>query len=246
MISTNYDTIAAQYKQAKQQPWRMHIEHFTLFELLGDLHGKTVLDLACGEGFFTRFIKQAGASRVVGVDLSREMIHLAQAEESRRPLGIEYQVHDAESLDRHEQFDVVVAAYLLNYAQTRDQLRRMCETCARHLRSGCRFVAVNNNPAQPVAAFESMRKYGMIKSANPDLHEGSPITYTIFLNDGRFEIVNYYLSLATHEWALAKAGFREVLWQRPRVSPQGILESGQDYWSTFLEHPPVTFLECTL
>jgi predicted RNA methylase len=70
-MATNYDEIAAEYKRAKQQPWRLHVEHFTLFKLLGDLRGKNVIDLACGEGFFTRSIKWAGAARVVGVDISK-------------------------------------------------------------------------------------------------------------------------------------------------------------------------------
>jgi predicted RNA methylase len=39
--------------------------------LLGDLRGKNVIDLACGEGFFTRSITWAGAARVVGVDISK-------------------------------------------------------------------------------------------------------------------------------------------------------------------------------
>src|SRR5262245_34103085 len=45
-MPTNYDVIAAEYKKSKEQPWRTYIERFTLFELLGDLHGKRVLDLA--------------------------------------------------------------------------------------------------------------------------------------------------------------------------------------------------------
>jgi ubiquinone/menaquinone biosynthesis C-methylase UbiE len=41
-----------------------------------------VLDLACGEGFYTRRIKQRDAARVVGVDVSQPMIELARAEET--------------------------------------------------------------------------------------------------------------------------------------------------------------------
>lgn len=32
-MATNYDEIAAEYKRAKQQLWRLHLEHFTLFKL---------------------------------------------------------------------------------------------------------------------------------------------------------------------------------------------------------------------
>jgi len=158
-METIYDEIATEYKGAKQQPWRLHVEHFTLFKLLGDLRGKSVIDLACGEGFYTRSLKRSG----VGVDLSQGMIGLARREEENNPLGIEYLVQDVSQLDIGETFDVVVAAYLLNYAQTSTQLLEMCSAITRHLKPRCRFVTVNNNPNHNVDDFTSTRKYGFIK-----------------------------------------------------------------------------------
>ena len=61
-----YDAIAEQYRDSKRLPFREVIERRTLFELLGDIRGKTVLDLACGDGFYTRLLKQAGARRRYG------------------------------------------------------------------------------------------------------------------------------------------------------------------------------------
>ena len=55
---TDYNLIAEEYKRAKLQPWRTHIESFTLFNLLRDPAGKSVLDLACGEGFHTRVLRR--------------------------------------------------------------------------------------------------------------------------------------------------------------------------------------------
>jgi ubiquinone/menaquinone biosynthesis C-methylase UbiE len=245
-MQTDYDQIAAQYKRAKRQPWRLHIEHFTFFELLGDLRGKSVLDLACGEGYHTRFLKRAGAGRVLGVDQSEGMIRLAREEEAREPLGIEYQVHDAADLQLGESFDLVTAGYLLNYARTRDELLTLCRACARPLRPGGRFVTVNNNPAQPAEAFASTRKYGLTKGATGELREEVPVTCTLYLDEGPLELVNYHLSTVTHEWALHEAGFKTVRWHAPRVSPAGIQEFGADYWSDFLANPPVIFLECSL
>jgi 2-polyprenyl-3-methyl-5-hydroxy-6-metoxy-1,4-benzoquinol methylase len=54
-MSTNYDFISEQYKRAKLQPWRAHVESFTLLGVIGDLTGKKVVDLACGEGFTRAF-----------------------------------------------------------------------------------------------------------------------------------------------------------------------------------------------
>src|SRR4051812_266801 len=95
---TNYDPIAEQYKRSKQQPWRTHIESFTLMELIGDPTGRTFVDVACGEGFYTRMLRQKGASKVTGVDLSQGMIDLAQRQEAQHGLGVEYLVGDARNL----------------------------------------------------------------------------------------------------------------------------------------------------
>src|SRR5437870_1810954 len=89
-MTTNYDPIAEQYKRSKQQPWRAHVEAFTLMTLIGDPAGKAVIDFACGEGFYTRMIRQRGAAKVTGVDLSEKIIKLARASEAEQRLGIDY------------------------------------------------------------------------------------------------------------------------------------------------------------
>lgn len=242
-MQTDYNKIAEEYRRAKHQPWRLHIEYYTFFQLIGDLKGKTVLDLACGEGFYTRLAKQHGAARAVGVDLSEKMIELARTQESERPLGIEYHVHDEKTLDLGERFDVVIAAYLLNYASTREELLDMCRGIARNLKPGCRFISVNNNPDEPAEHFASSRKYGFIKSVAGEVREGTPIDFTFFLEDGTFSITNYHLSKETHEWAFAAASISNVHWHAPQLSPQGEREFGRDFWATFLEQPPVIFIE---
>jgi len=187
-MATDYDLIAHEYRRCKQQPWRMHVEHFTVFELLGDLTGKSVLDLACGEGFLTRFLRLRGAERVIGVDMSAGMIELARQEEARSPLEIEYLVQDARSLDAFDgEFDLVTAGYLLNYARTADELLAMCGVIARSLRPGGRFVSVNNNPAQPADHFAASRKYGFVKETEGALQEGAPVVYRRLSPDGEAE-----------------------------------------------------------
>ncbi|MDZ7699208.1 MAG: class I SAM-dependent methyltransferase [Deltaproteobacteria bacterium] len=110
-MTTNYDPIAEQYGRSKYQPWRTHIETFTLMHLIGDVTGKTVVDLACGEGFYTRMIKNKGAATVVGVDLSGGMIRLARDQEAKQRLGIEYRLGDARTLVLEEQKDLAIAAF---------------------------------------------------------------------------------------------------------------------------------------
>ena len=157
-MTTNYDPIAEQYQRSKLQPWRAHIETFTLLGLLEDLHGKSVLDVACGEGFYTRLLRRRGAERVVGVDISPGMIALARSQEAAAPLGIDYAVGDGKSLSFDEPFDLIFAAYFLNYAHDAQELQTMCASLARCLKPGGRFVTVNCSPHADVYSGRSFRQ----------------------------------------------------------------------------------------
>ncbi len=78
------------------------------FELLGNVDGKILLDLGCGEGYNTRLLARKGA-KVTGVDFSEAMIKLANEEEEKEQLGIEYRVGDAADLKMlaDNTFDIV-------------------------------------------------------------------------------------------------------------------------------------------
>jgi ubiquinone/menaquinone biosynthesis C-methylase UbiE len=244
MATTNYDPIAEQYQRSKQQPWREFVECFTLMKLIGDPQGLDVLDVACGEGFYTRMMRQRGAARVTGVDLSEGMIELARRQELEQQLGIEYLVADARNLDLEDKCDLVIAAYLLNYARTREELQAMCEGIAASLEPGGRFVTVNCNPALAFPTAPSYRKYGFETSVLGDWKEGTPIKWTFYLDEGPFDIENYYLSPAIHEECLRAAGFRAIHWHTPKLSPEALVGYERAYWSNLLDYPPVTFIEC--
>ena len=66
------------------------------------------------------------------------------------------------------------------------------------------------------------------------------------MEDGPFAVENYFLSVGVHEEALRAAGFRDVHWHQPMLSPEGHSAYGRDHWSALLDHPPVIFTECFL
>ena len=174
-MTTDYDPIAEQYQRSKLQSWRACIESYTLMALLGDLSGQTVVDVACGDGYYTRRIRAAGARRVYGVDLSPAMIALGRAQESQHGLGIEYMVGDGRDLQIGAEPDVVAAAYFLNYARDGAELGAMCGSIGRCLRPGGRFVAVNQNPGLDFRTAPSYRKYGFETTVGDGpWGEGSP------------------------------------------------------------------------
>ena len=87
-----------------------------LLAACGDVCGRTVLDLGCGEGYFTRLLASNGA-RVTGVDIAERQIARACRHEGDDPLGIDYRVLDAVEIAEHwprASFDAVTACMSLH------------------------------------------------------------------------------------------------------------------------------------
>lgn len=53
---TDYDAIAHTYRQSKRLPVKQYSEEFTFFQVLGPVRTLAVLDVACGDGYYTRAI----------------------------------------------------------------------------------------------------------------------------------------------------------------------------------------------
>jgi SAM-dependent methyltransferase len=69
--------------------------------------GKSVLDLACGVGYGSAILKEAGAASVLGVDLSNEAIEYARARYAAE--RVEFRVADAATFTPEARFELVVS-----------------------------------------------------------------------------------------------------------------------------------------
>lgn len=97
------------------------IEQPIIMDLLGDVKGKTVLDLGCGFGSLTTYLADSGAKEVVGIDISEKMIEKAKNDNSRE--NVEYYVMAAEHLkELNKKFDIVVSCLALHYIENLDNL----------------------------------------------------------------------------------------------------------------------------
>lgn len=242
---TQYDDIAAQFRQIKDSPVNTYITDYTFFQMIGARdQGKAVLDLACGEGRYCRILKQRGAARVVGVDISAGMINLAKQQETNTPLGIDYLCRDVLALGQIGEFDLVVASFLLNYAQTKEQLVDMCRTVYANLKPGGQFILLNENFNQAPSDFRGYERYGYAKRMAEPYQEGAVITYTMSTGAEELQFEGYYWSKATYQMAFAAAGFTDVQLQALRCSPQGVEAYGQRFWQNFINNPPFIGIIC--
>ena len=125
---------------------------FTNFVLHGEkdytLQGASVLDLGCGGGLFTRWAAAQGASKVVGIDLSEELIAIAckmdEDNDGHHSSGIEYYARDVLDIKTPEygEFDVIMAVHLLCYADNPEKLQRMLQAVSVCLKKGGRCIGV--------------------------------------------------------------------------------------------------------
>jgi ubiquinone/menaquinone biosynthesis C-methylase UbiE len=124
--------------------YRQELNNPGMFELLGDVSGKKILDLGCGEGCNSRIMARKGA-KVVGIDFSKRIIDLAIQYERKRRLYIEYHVLDASNLQifKNETFDIVTSFMAL---QDIEDYRGAVREVNRVLRRHGRFVFVIPHP----------------------------------------------------------------------------------------------------
>lgn len=143
---TAYDAIGKHYQDVKDLPCAV-VEKASVRAVRGSVRGARVLDLACGTGFHARDAARQGAATVLGVDISTSMVDAARAEERRDPLGgMTYRVADVRVPVRLGSFDLVLAVWMLNYADGLTEMTAMFETVAENLAHGGLFVGVTQNP----------------------------------------------------------------------------------------------------
>lgn len=92
--------------------------------MLPALAGKRVVDLGCGFGWASRWMRAEGAASVLGLDLSQNMIARAKADTSDP--AIDYRIADLETLELPEAaFDLVYSALAFHYVADFQRLARM-------------------------------------------------------------------------------------------------------------------------
>jgi SAM-dependent methyltransferase len=151
-----YNRNAQQYADHVRDPadskYHAHYEKPAMYKLLPDLDGKSVISLGCGPGEDSHYLKEAGASRSVGIDISKGQIDIAK----RTYPDCEFLVMDMESLDFPDQFfDFAYSSLALSYVK--DWQNLMAEVY-RILKPGSKFLFSCEHPV--VSAMQLCKKEG--------------------------------------------------------------------------------------
>jgi len=93
-VAQHWDDNADVWTEHVRKGWdtfREHLNNPAFLKLVGNLKGKTVLDVGCGEGYNMRIFARMGAN-ITGIDVSPRMNEHARLAEQKAPLGIRYEL----------------------------------------------------------------------------------------------------------------------------------------------------------
>lgn len=111
------------YQRIRQNPLSANnmIEKPALFSLCPSFIGKKVLDLGCGYGENCLEFIRLGARKVVGIDISKNMIAVANDEiQNDKITFLEMSMSDLSSI--HETFDFIISSLAFHYIEDFDAL----------------------------------------------------------------------------------------------------------------------------
>ncbi|WP_372349574.1 class I SAM-dependent methyltransferase [Streptomyces sp. KL116D] len=244
MSGQQYDEIGEAYEGFKSLPLEQYVVVPSFLGMVGDVRGRSVLDLACGTGFYSRELGRRGATDVLGIDISGEMVAVAQQLERADPLGIDYEVDDVSRLrSLGRQFDVALAVQLLNYAEDVAATERMCRSLHASLKPGGELFALNQSPDFRFDGPPPDR-YGFRTELTGDEAETGPRVRTTALLDPPVSFVANLPRREVYETCLRAAGFSDLTWVPLTVSPAGLAAFGAEHWADFHANPPLEMLRC--
>ena len=252
-VKQQYDEVQSdgRYEEgmARMALYHRHCQDPVIFRALGDIRGKSLLDLACGDGFYTRrFRAECAANPVMGIDLSPRQIERAKATEQRQPLGIDYRVGDVMTLDVERRFDVVTAIHLLHYLENREEIEAVLRGVHQTLSDGGHFVTMIANPEFDLGRHDqsdSKAKFGYYFSAAEPGNGG-----LLRFHPGGFE-KERELTIEFHRWErgfldriAAGVGFTAE-WHDPFISAPGLEQYGAGFFENYLANPQSKLLRLT-
>ena len=217
----------------KADPFRRAL-HFPAVEaVLGDVKGKRILDVGCGDGLFPRLLAQGGAS-VVGYDMSPEKIAEAKAHGDAARLDVTYVAATPHTFSHDGAFDAATSVMVLHYARSVEELAAFFRSASRHLVTGGRFISIVINPS-----FSAFGQDFVVRRFTR-LDGNKILTEFVDPASGRVEMAAeiYQYTRDEYEQAARAGGMKPEEWRQVFATPDAGEHLGAAFWQPCDEHQP--------
>lgn len=245
-MKTSWGNVAGWYDDVVNDPdsYQVQVILPNVVRITAPKKGDRVLDLACGQGFFSHALAAQGAT-VTGIDISPELVSIAKKHAGHTE---EFFVSSADNLSKFKDksFDSVVCVLAIQ------NIERMNETfreVGRILKNGGKFVLVINHPAFRIpgrtawgfdekANVQYRRVDGYMAESRTqiDMHPGKEVKEMTY---------SFHHPLQTYSKMLANSAFvirRIEEWMSHKESEKGPRKSAEDKARN--EIPLFMCLEC--
>jgi len=205
----SWDRFAKDYDKKVSDSGDMYHKNYLnplIFKLLGDIKNKKILDLACGNGYFSRLLADKHAI-VTGVDYSKELISIA-----KNNTKIKFFVGSAENLSflKNNSFDFIICNMSFHDIKN---ISKTIEGCSKLLKKRAKLIFSIPHPVFSLSEFvEEKGKYSRkiihymseLTLDHPFYkglkHYHRPIEYyTKLLFKNKFVISNFYEITTKHD-----------------------------------------------
>ncbi len=239
VVDTSWGTVASWYDshlEKSDDTYHAKVIFPNLLRLLDDVKGKKILDLACGQGVFTRELHSKGAL-VTGTDIAKELLTIAEekGKASKVIPKITYIRTSADDLYmlKDNTFDIVICILAL---QNIENMQKTVKEASRVLTTGGRFIFVLNhpsfrNPRQSAWGYDehTSMQYRRVDEYMSESHVKIDMTPGSKA-DKKFT-VSFHRPLQVYVKALSKAGFTITHleeWISHRTSEKGPKQRAED------------------
>ena len=97
-------------------------------QMAGDVKGKRIIDIGCGDGHYTREILAMGPAFIQGIDANEAAIKMAQ-QKAAGLTNIQFEVMDIYDLPPNKQYDIAVVRGLLHHLyDVKKAIAAICKT----------------------------------------------------------------------------------------------------------------------
>lgn len=207
---TSWEPVAAWYDEMLrgEDTYQSKVVLPNLLRILPATPGKKILDIACGQGFFSKVYAAGGAS-VLGVDISKELIKRAKQNEGE---NLKFEVGNATKIFAPDKsFD---GAILVLALQNIKDMAGVIKEAYRVLVQGGKLVIVLNHPAFRILKASSWQydteqeiqyrridKYGTPFEVEVDMTPGAK------LEEEKVHTVSFHRPIQDYFKAIVNAGF---------------------------------------
>lgn len=204
--------------------------------MLPDLRGRRIVDLGCGFGWFARWARTQGASHVLGLDLSENMLARARAD-THHP-AVEYARADLETLELSAaSFDFAYSSLTFHYIE---DFGRLARTVFRALTPGAHFVFTIEHPIYMASTRPGwMTREDGARTWPVDHYAMEGARTTDWLAEG---VVKQHRTLGTTLNALIAAGFAIRQVEEWRPTPEQV--SARPALADEMERPMMVLIAC--